>query len=148
MKEKEEVLEKFREMRDNKLRERKQAFLSRLPINCAYNTRMRVKGKGQLGFCQNSIVLNRATRGMFVCNEDNTAQRCRFFLCRNTDASVGSDFEEILKSPSRCGKEYPKLSMLIWFLQEFEVQGRFARLMSLWGRFGSSLWKLLTFRWW
>lgn len=148
MKEKEEVLEKFMEQREVKLRERKQSFLSRATINCAHNARMRVKGKGQLGFCQNPVVLSKTTRGMFVCNEDETAQRCKVFECRNTVESVEADFEEILRSPARCGNDYPKLAMLIWFLQEFEVQGRWTRFVSLWKKVGTSLWKLISLRWW
>ena len=148
MREKEEVLDKFWEIRAIKLREKKQEFLCRSPINCSYNARMRVKGKGQLGFCQNSEILNRTTKGMFVCTEDETAQTCKLFSCRNTEKSVESDFEEILRSPARCGNDYPKLAMLIWFLQEFEVQGRRARFVSLWKKVGNSLWTLLSFRWW
>ena len=148
MKEKEEVLEKFREQRDAKLRERKQAFICRSPINCSHNLRMRVKGKGQLGFCQNPIILSKTTRGMFICTEEDTAQRCKVFECKNTEASVEADFKAILMSPSRCGNEYPKLAMLIWFLQEFTVPGRWARFVSLWQKVVISLWKLLSLRWW
>jgi hypothetical protein len=148
VREKEEVLDKFLELRNLKLRERKQAFLCRASINCIHNTRMRVKGKGQLGFCQNQEVLNRTAKGMFVCSEDETAQRCKVFECRNSEESVEADFNEILRSPARCGNDYPKLAMLIWFLQEFEAQGRCARFVSLWKKMGDSLWKLFILRWW
>jgi len=148
VRDKSEVLEKFYEVRAAKLRERKHAFLSRSFINCVHNVRLRVKGKGNVGFCQNPLVVSCTKNGMFVCNDDDTARRCKVYCCRHTEASVEADFEEILKSPARCGSEYPKLAMLIWFLQEFEVRGRWARFWSLWKKVGGALWKLICFRWW
>ena len=119
MRERHEVLEKYTELRDRYLRERKERFLGRQPINCASNIRVRVKGKGQIGLCNNPLVRSRCGNGkMFVCNDDATCARCRLFVCKNTEKSVESDFDDILKSPSRVGNDYPKLAMLIWFLQE------------------------------
>ena len=143
-----EVLEKFEEVRNAKLRERKQVYLSRVPMNCSCNVRMRVKGKGQLGFCQHKKVLASARGGMFVCNDDETAALCLHFSCRNTEESVAAEFEEVLKSPARCGNEYPKLAMLIWFLQEFESRGRMGKLRSLVAKAFSAAWGIVSFRWW
>jgi hypothetical protein len=148
MRDSKEVMEKFEEVRAAKLRERKQAFLDRIFVNCASNVRMRVKGKGQVGFCQNKAVLARSRKGLFVCNDDETAATCPDFVCRNTEESVMRDFDEIMKSPARCGHDYPKLAMLIWFLQEFEVQGRWAKLRSLCGKVSSSAWGVVSLRWW
>ena len=85
---------------------------------------------------------------MFVCNELVVAGRCRLFACRNTEESVRADFEEVMRSPSRCGDEYPKLAMLIWFLQDFDGKGRFRRLWSLLVRAVESVCKIVAFRWW
>lgn len=146
MKERHEVVEKFRELRDRYLRERKEQFLARLPINCTHNIRLHVKGKGQFRFCQNPMIL--AKRGPFLCNDQNTAHRCRLFVCRNTNQSVEQTFEEILKSPSRCGNDYPKLAMLIWFLQNVEVDSRYSRFVRMVGRIFESIGGLLTLKWW
>ena len=148
MRERDEVLEKFQEFRRVKLAERKQAYLCKSFMNCKHNARMRLKGKGHVGFCQNPEILNRANKGMFVCNDDETARRCHVFDCRNTEESVEHDFDDILRSPSRCGSEYPKLAMLIWFLQECDGPGRTDRLKYLSGRMASSFWKIATFKWW
>ena len=150
MRERDEVVEKFRELRARMLRERKQEFMGRTSMNCAHNARMRVKGKGQLGFCQHPEVLSQTSSRcpMFVCNGSETAFRCKVFESRNTDASVERDFDDILRSPARCGGDYPKLAMLIWFLQEFDVPGRKARLASLARRLVKALWGLVSFRWW
>lgn len=147
MRSRDEVLDKFHEMRDNKLREMKERFLCRSHINCRHNARMKVHSKGQAGFCQNPEVLSRTKNGMFVCNEDDTARRCRVYCCRNTDESVESLFNDVLKSPARCGEMYPKLVMLIWFLQEIDGSTRSKRLGYLFRQLGSLVWKILTFRW-
>jgi len=141
------VLEKFCEVRDAKLRERMREYLCRAPVNCVDNERMRVHGRGMVGFCQNAAVLGATRKGMFVCNDPSTAERCRVFKCRNTEASVRADFEGVMRSPARCGSEYPKLAMLIWFLQDFDGGSRAGRLGSLLARAGAALWKVASFRW-
>lgn len=148
MRDRQEVLDRFRELADRYLRERKDRYLSRFPINCQHNVRLRVKGKGHLGFCQNPLVLAKCGQRMFSCNDANTAQRCRVFVCRSTEATVEAEFKEILGSPARCGNEYPKLAMLIWFLQDFDIHGRWVRLVQSAKRAISSFWGLVTFRWW
>jgi hypothetical protein len=149
MRDKQEVEDKFREMSERHLKERKEQFLGRCPINCVHNIRLHVKGKGKLGFCQNPLVLARcAPHKMFVCNEKDTACRCRLFVCKNTEEQVESTFKDILRAPSRVGQEYPKLAMLIWFLQDYDSKSRCKRLgQSIWRLF-ISVWGLLTCRWW
>jgi hypothetical protein len=149
MRDKSEVLEKFREMSGRYLAERKEQYLSRKPINCGHNVRLRVKGKGHIGFCKNPSVLAKCgTHKMFICNEDDTAHRCLFFECKSTDELVEQNFKEILLSPSRCGNDYPKLAMLIWFLQEFETSSRMSRLKRLLQKGFDSVLDIMTFRWW
>ena len=149
MRDRQEVLDKYRELRERYLKERKEQFLGRLPINCSHNVRLQVRGKGQLGFCQNPLILAKCgPQKMFVCNEPDTCQRCRLFDCRNTNASVEQTFGEILSSPSRCGNDFPKLAMLIWFLQDFEMHGRSARFWQMVRRMFGSLWGIITLGWW
>lgn len=148
MRDKREVLQKYQEVRADRLRKRKEAFLSKLPRNCQHNTRMRVKGQGSVGFCQNPIILQRAKTKVFVCNDEDTAKRCRVFSCRNSHQSVEDDFNEVIGSPARCGHDYPKLAMLIWFLQNYPNGSRGARFWYEAGRIFISLWRVLTFKWW
>ena len=130
MRDKQEVVARYNELRERHLKERSEQYLSRMPINCSYNTRLRVKGKGQLGFCKNPMILEKCgNQRMFICNENSTAQRCRVFCCKNTSESITEEFNSILSSPSRCGNEFPKLAMLIWFLQDNNSStGQFKRL--------------------
>lgn len=148
MRNKREVLQKYQELRGDRLRKRKETFLGKIPRNCQHNIRMRVKGQGAVGFCQNSAILNQAKTKVFVCNDGDTATRCRVFLCKNSHQSVEDDFKDILKTPPRCGHDYPKLAMLIWFLQKYPDGNRGARLACDARGIFISLWRLLTFRWW
>ncbi len=148
MQKKQEVLEKFNEMRMMELRKRKSIFLSKRPINCFFNFKQRIKGNGEIGFCQNSEVINSINNKVFVCNDEETAKNCKFFQCRNTEESVIEDFNEILSSPTRCGSDYPKLAMMIWFLQDFEIKSRFGRLKVIISSIVNNLVRLLLFRWW
>lgn len=147
MRSREEVFEKFCEMRDHKLRELKERYLSRSFMNCAHNFRFPVHGKGHVGFCQNATVLKLCRRKMFVCNDDGTAKRCKMYDCKNTDESVETLFKDILKSPSRCGESYPKLAILIWFLQGSDGVSKRERLRCLATQMWLSFWKIITFRW-
>ena len=115
-----EVMVKFIEVRNTKLKEMKHSYLSKIPINCVYNNRLRVKGRGQVGFCSDNGVCAKSKNGLFVCNDEETSRHCISFCCKHTEQSVERDFMDILKSPARCGEEYPKLAMLIWFLQDVD----------------------------
>ena len=147
MRSKEEILEKFNKMKSDKLRELKARYLSRSFRNCKYNVRMDVHGKGKIGFCQNQNVLKSCGKRMFVCNNDSTASRCSEFCCKNTEDGVESLFMEIIKSPSRCGELYPKLAILIWFLQDIDGGTKIKRLCSLIKNSLVSIWKIVSFRW-
>ena len=149
MRDRNEVLDKFRELCDRYLKERKEQFLSKKPVNCSHNLRVRVKGKGQIGLCQNPLVLSKCSaKNMFVCNDDETCGRCKLFHCKNTDESVEKTFREILSSPARVGNDYPKLAMLIWFLQDYVAPNRWMRLGQTLKMLFVSIGRLVTFRWW
>lgn len=148
MRDRQEVLEKFYELRALKLRERREQLLSIEPRNCFFNCRLRVKGNSQVGFCQNPKVLDGLRTRVFVCNDGGTAKTCRHFTCRNTEESVRVEFDNVLRSPSLCGQEYPKLAMLIWFLQDCTTQSRLSRFKRSVVLFLNSLVRLFLFRWW
>jgi hypothetical protein len=148
MREKQEVVDRYIELRDRYLKERKDAYLARMPINCVHNVRLHVPGKGYFRFCQNPLVIAQSKQGMFLCHDPETAKRCRVFSGKNTAEMVEQTFDDIMRSPARCGSEYPKMAMLIWFLQEFESRGRAARLGQAIRRLLVSIWNIITIRWW
>jgi len=113
-----EIAEMFEKHMAKCLSKRFKEFLSRSPKNCTYNQSMRLREKGTVGFCQCADVLEKARGQVFVCDTDEIAGRCSYFNCKNTRDGVKKEFEEILRSPERCGEEYPKLAVLIWVLMK------------------------------
>jgi hypothetical protein len=147
MRTQEEVLAKFESLRDNLLSKRKELFLSREHKNCCFNIGRRIRGHGKCCFCINDEILRRANGGPFVCDDEGTAKKCKFFVCRNSPESVESDFEEILRSPAQCGNEYPKLAILIWFLQDSSSKSRVLRFRLALLDIFHSLRRFIFFRW-
>jgi len=148
MRSEEEVRAKFESLYGRRLVQRREEFLSCTYRNCLYNVRLRVKGSGKVGFCRNPDVVGKTEGQPFVCDEEGTAKRCRCFDCRNTPESVRQDFEEILRSPARCGNKYPKLAIMIWFLQDTGKRTRRQRLWTAMCDVASSVVSLLAARWW
>lgn len=147
MREKEEVEVKFDELRKRRLSQMKQQFLSRYYRNCKYNKRMTVKGQGKCGFCVNVQVCGSGKKP-FVCDEEGTAKKCKFFEYSNSPESVEKKFKEILRSPSKCGEVYPKLAIMIWFLQSSDRGTRIKRLGNSVKDICRSVFHLLLGRWW
>lgn len=148
MRSKEEALERFHELRGKTLRNRKAALLSRKFSNCSHNVKLPVKGVGKVGLCQNPVLLEERGRPL-VCNDDEFSGRCEYFNCIYTEALIEREFDAILSSPSRCGEEYPKLAMLIWFLQDDSghSETRSRKLLGHVRRALSELLKVVSFRW-
>jgi hypothetical protein len=143
-----EVREKLDELRARRLAKRKDENLSKCPRNCVFNRPQRVKGKGEVRLCENQEVLGALRRPCFVCSEDETARRCKKFESRKTEEQIEREFDEILGDPARCGHTYPKLAIMIWFLQDFDSSavrqgegGRWARLMR-------AVHYLICMKWW
>ena len=59
-----------------------------------------------------------STRRVIPCEENQTALKCKFFKANKTEAEIEKEFKDIIRNPSLCGQEYPKLAVLIWVLQE------------------------------
>ena len=148
----EEIREKVHDLCRRRLKERKEEYLGRSPINCVHNERHRVRKAGKIGFCQNEKVVETSRGYVVVCNDEGTATGCGSFECRNTEESVTSDFMEVLKNPSRCGQEYPKLAILLWCLQEDGagngVSTRSGRFVEHLRAFGLAVCNVVTFKWW
>ena len=152
MRDKSEVVDKFNDVRRKRLSEKKKECLNRCSQNCVFNVQMRVKGvSGKTGFCQNEDILNRQGKGkkLFVCDGEDHARRCSSYECAHTEESVEKDFDAIMRNPAKCGDVYPKLAMLIWFLQkDASVSGRFQRFKSSLSSFVRSFFGFIFMRWW
>ena len=148
MKTEREVESRFRELYTRRLKERKAKYLARDYLSCRWNKRHRVKRSGMVGFCENPTVVERSKHAVVVCTDKASACKCKHYDCRNTEASVEADFESVVRDPSRCGQQYPKLAMLIWFLRDHDGLTRRERFTSAFGLLGRAVWSVLTFRWW
>lgn len=118
MRSRDEVVERFRQLYAKHLKQMENSYLSRQSINCRHNSRHRVKKQGVVGFCSNQEVLVGCKQFVFVCNDEETAKRCPYYFCKNTEEVVRIAFDKMLKNPALCGQKFPKLAILIWFLQE------------------------------
>ena len=77
-----------------------------------------------VGFCTNREIIEGTRRSFYVCNEDSTAISCPQYRNINTEATIRQEMADIIKDPCRCGKEYPKLAMLLWVLQNPQLPKR------------------------
>lgn len=148
MRSREEVLAKFQDLRKRRRSQRREELLTRCHMNCVHNVRFRIKGHGKCGFCRNPKIIEKTNGEPFVCDEEGTAKRCRHYECRNSQESADKDFEEVLRNPARCGEKYPKLAILIWFLQDTKRRTRMQRLWLSFKDMWRSIASFVFWRWW
>lgn len=111
------------------MKERKKKYLSRLTNNCENSQKLRIHNNGTVDICILEEKQKEVGSGVFVC-EDDICIKCPFFKCKNTEESVLFDFNKILRNPSLCGKEYPKLAILLWVLEgEIKKESLFFRIL-------------------
>lgn len=148
MRKEKEVRQRLESLCVDRLKKRKESFLSVHSRNCEFNARARVSGRGMTGFCRNKKLCAKVESGVLACDSEERAKKCSLFKCKNTHASVEDDFHDILRSPARCGNEYPKVAMLIWFLQDFPQQSRIRRMSRSWREVWGAMGRLMFMRWW
>jgi hypothetical protein len=146
----EEVLAKFRDAYNRVLEARMTEYLETKSVNCQFNSRFKLKRFGLVGFCLNPKITIGEHHGAFVCHDDEVAKKCSCFVNKHTVESVRADLDEIMCNPSRCGQEYPKLAMLLWFLQSGkpEKQSRFVRLCASLKDAVRAACFIISLRWW
>ncbi len=149
MRSEEEVTQKFYEGYNKALKSRREEYLSVCYLNCKNNARHRLQKHGMVGFCNNPQVTVKERTGVAFCNDDDTARSCPFFECRHTEESVREELEDIMRSPGRCGQDYPKLAILLWFLQRDNLKSsRLVRAAACLADVTRSLWSFISLRWW
>ena len=118
MRSEQEVIEKLKDVWHKCLERKKREYLNCGYKNCVYNIRCRVKGNGSVRFCSNPNMTDVKNKSIFVCNQDGIARSCEYYKCKNTEGQVIDSFRDEVSNPSVCGKKYPKLAVLLWFLQK------------------------------
>lgn len=146
MRNKEEIIEKAIELKDRHLKDMISDFTARIPINCSYNCRMRVKEYGKVGFCICREEIDRIGENVpFPCDTE-VPERCKSYKCKNTLDSIKNRFNDIIKNPALCGSKFPKLAILIWCIQDSDKKSS-KNLYYLFRTIASSLYDIVSFKW-
>jgi len=105
------------ELRDRYIAER----TARTPINCVNNKRC-TQRHVDFRYCTLKTTTNITPNNsghwisrLFVCDTDEWARNCPDFKA-NIATDLTNEFNEIIKSPSRCGQQFPHLAALLWTL--------------------------------
>jgi len=75
---------------------------------------------GKIHYCRLNSEIGEAGKieKLFVCDNDEWACECENFCCKNTRELAEKAFIDIIANPSRCGQLFPRLSALLWVLND------------------------------
>jgi len=120
LREKEEIVNKTKQLvdaaRDDFVRRRMQHAFK----NCKNNSFVMVRGVGKVNYCKiKSVFLEDGSIDkLFTCNSDDWSCSCKDFDCKNCEKKLVEQFAKTIASPSCCGQLFPKLSALLWVLND------------------------------
>ena len=120
MRSKKEILEKARQLLEEAREEFVKSRTSCHFRNCVYNECLIARSLGKTHYCHlktNTTKENKIDK-LFVCDSDEWASQCESFECKNEKKQAEKDFVDIIANPSRCGQLFPKLSALLWILND------------------------------
>jgi hypothetical protein len=117
---KSEILEKAKCLLDGAREDFVQKRLSKHYRNCVHNECSVARSLGKFNYCKlkSQIKDDNAIEKLFICDSDEWSCKCEEFKCRNTKDSSEYFFREIIANPSRCGQLFPRLSALLWVLND------------------------------
>lgn len=120
MRKKQEILKKAREL----LEDAREDFVDKRTCkhfrNCEFNETLVPRSIGKINYCRlnSKVGDDNKIDKLFICDSDEWVCECEKFSCRNTKESVEKDFVEIISNPSRCSQLFPRLSTLLWVLND------------------------------
>ena len=120
MRNKKEILEKAKHLLEEARGEFVQSRISRRFRNCSYNECSIARNLGKFHYCRlkTSVTEENKIEKLFVCDSDEWACQCNEYDCQNEQKETEREFVEIIANPSRCGQLFPKLSALLWILND------------------------------
>lgn len=129
-----DVMQKIHILRKRYYAELKKERLEVKPENCKYNTKVRVRDHGKFLCCKNEEFCN-LNKGwpIVVCENFCTCEE-KYYEALYDEESVEKEFTGIISDPSKCGEIYPKLSMLLWFVQGSIKKDEGGMLIKIWKR--------------
>jgi len=123
---KQEIVEKVRQI----ISAAREDFIARRTEksyrNCKNNDFVLARRIGKIFYCKTKSVFleNGEINKLFTCDSDEWSCKCEEFECKNESENCVEDFDKIVSSPSQCGKEFPRLSALLWVLNDGRSKGR------------------------
>jgi len=118
-----EIIDRFQKQYRRRRAERIAKYTRRTFRNCVHNQRVKLRGKRPTGFCTCSAVLEKEGASRIVpCTGDDKALHCAHYKCKHTRESVVEDFLKVLGDPAKCGREYPKIAVMLWVLQNVNLE--------------------------
>jgi hypothetical protein len=92
--------------------------------NCKYNECSVARNIGKFHYCKlKSDMNNDIISKLFICDCDEWVNKCEEFECKNTTETAESDFNDVIKNPSRCSQLFPRLAALLWVLNDGNHRG-------------------------
>lgn len=82
-----------------------------------------------IGVCTEESIKKSVNSGIFVCDDMETCLNCFKYQNKHSEKSVEEDFNKVIRNPSLCGKEYPKLATLMWVLEGKVKKGIFRKII-------------------
>jgi len=122
---KQEIVDKTKQLIDAARCDFINSRLQRYFKNCKYNCFVLVRGVGKINYCKlkSEFKKDRSIEKLFTCNSDEWSCRCEDFDCKNDKNLSSEQFSKIISSPSWCGQIFPKLSALLWVLNDGRSKG-------------------------
>jgi len=120
LREKKEIVSKTKQLieaaKDDFIRRR----MCRSYRNCKNNLFVMARGIGKVNYCKikSDFVKDGDIKKLFTCNSDDWSCKCEEFECKNCENLLNEEFSKIISNPSLCGQAFPKLSALLWVLND------------------------------
>jgi len=119
LRDKEEIISKANELFESAMDEFVDSRTGKFFRNCENNCFLSARSVGKINYCSlKTKVIGNSGDKLFVCNTNEWTNKCPDFKCKWTKDLCKKEFMEIVSSPSRCGREFPKLSTLLWAVND------------------------------
>ena len=120
MRHKTEILEKARALLEGAREDFVQKRTACHFKNCKHNEALVARTVGKMHYCTLHTHASEDTKieKLFICDNDEWACKCSDYCCRNTKEDAEKAFVQIIANPSRCGQLFPRLSALLWVLND------------------------------
>ena len=123
MRTKEEITSKANEIFEAAKKEFIKSRTCRSFRNCRHNCSISPRKIGRINYCESKTNLEGENGDkLFICDTDEWAVKCQDFKCKNNEEQSNKDFMGIISDPSKCGRVFPKLSALLWVINNGKQQ--------------------------